>query len=273
MRKIIKKNKILLVLLLSILMIGNFSVAVNAEPSSNISIPDINISIGNGNNSANSDNKTEKSPKDYVSDIKLLILLTVLSLLPSILIMLTSFTRIVVVFSFLKNAIGASQSIPNQILIGLALFLPFFIMAPVATQVNNDAIEPYLNGKIPQSEAISIGKKPIRKFMLKQTREKDLEIFVEADNSINKDKLTKENVPLRALIPAFAISELKTAFEIGFLLYLPFILIDLVVGSVLMSMGMMMIPPAMVSLPFKLLLFVMVDGWNLLVNSLIKSFG
>ena len=153
------------------------------------------------------------------------------------------------------------------------MFLTFFIMAPVATEINNDAIEPYLNGKITQSEAISIGEKPIRKFMLKQTREKDLEIFVEADNSINKDKLTKENVPLRALIPAFAISELKTAFEIGFLLYLPFILIDLVVGSVLMSMGMMMIPPAMVSLPFKLLLFVMVDGWNLLVKSLIKSFG
>ena len=136
-----------------------------------------------------------------------------------------------------------------------------------------DAIEPYLNGKITQSEAISIGEKPIRKFMLKQTREKDLEIFVEADNSINKDKLTKENVPLRALIPAFAISELKTAFEIGFLLYLPFILIDLVVGSVLMSMGMMMIPPAMVSLPFKLLLFVMVDGWNLLIKSLILGFS
>lgn len=272
MGKLRKKNKILLILVLTILMIGNFSVTANAEPSSNISIPDINISVGNGNNTSDSSN-TEKSPQDYVSDVKLLILLTVLSLLPSILIMLTSFTRIIVVFSFLKSAIGASQSIPNQILIGLALLLTFYIMAPIATQINDDAIQPYLNGKISQSEAISIGKKPIRKFMLKQTREKDLQVFIEADKTIDKDKLTKNNVPLRVLIPAFAISELKTAFEIGFLLYLPFILIDLVVGSVLMSMGMMMIPPAMVSLPFKLLLFVMVDGWNLLVKSLIKSFG
>lgn len=261
MKNIKKYKKIGFVVLLTLLAIGIFGVIAKAAPTE-IDIPDVNISVGDG----------ESTPQDYVSNIKLLILLTVLSLLPSILIMLTSFTRLVVVFSFLKNAIGAAQSIPNQIIIGLALFMTFFIMTPVINEVNTSAVQPYLNEEISQSEAIDIGSKPIKEFMLKQTRQKDLQLFLEAAD-VDTSELTEENVPFTALIPAFAISELKTAFQIGFLLYLPFILIDLVVGSVLMSMGMMMLPPAMVSLPFKLLLFVMVDGWYLLVKSLILSFG
>lgn len=261
MKKLKVKKKVGVIVLLTLIMLGLFGVTVYAASSTDI--PNVNITVGNGGQS---------TPADYVSNIKLLILLTVLSLLPSIIIMVTAFTRIVVVFSFLKNAIGAAQSIPNQVLIGLALFLTFFIMAPVATEINDKAIQPYLNGKITQEEAYKTGSKPLKQFMLKQTRQKDLKLFVEAAK-VDQKTLTKDTVPFRILIPAFAISELKTAFEIGFLIYLPFILIDLVVGSVLMSMGMMMLPPAMVSLPFKLLLFVMVDGWYLLVKSLILSFG
>ena len=262
MKKFIKSKNFKRILFLTLLMIGIVSVVAYAAPTE-VDVPNVNISVGDG---------SESTPKDYVSNVKLLILLTVLSLLPSILIMVTSFTRIIVVLSFLKTAIGASQSIPNQILVGLALFMTFFIMTPVATQVNKEAIKPYLNEEITQQEAIEKGSKPIKAFMLKQTRQKDLQLFVEAAN-IDKSELTEENVPFSALVPAFAISELKTAFQIGFLLYIPFILIDLIVGSILMSMGMMMLPPAMVSLPIKLLLFVMVDGWNLLVKSLIVSFG
>lgn len=261
MSKLSKKKKVTLIILLTLTMVGIFGIVAYAAPTQ-VDIPDVNIQVGDG----------ESTPSDYVSNIKLLILLTILSLVPSILIMLTSFTRIVVVFSFLKNAMGITQSVPNQVLVGLAMFLTLFIMSPVVTEVNNKAIQPYLKEEITQEEAINIGKKPIKEFMLKQTRQKDLKLFIEASNT-DKDELTEENVPFTALIPAFAISELKTAFQIGFLIYLPFILIDLVVGSVLMSMGMMMLPPAMISLPFKLLLFVMVDGWNLIVKSMILSFG
>ena len=261
MKKLSKKKKIALIILLTLTMVGVFGIIAYAAPTE-VDIPNVNIQVGDG----------ETTPSDYVSNIKLLILLTVLSLVPSILIMLTSFTRIVVVFSFLKNAMGVSQSIPNQVLVGLALFLTMFIMSPVVTEVNSTAIQPYLNEEITQEEAIDIGSKPIKQFMLKQTRQKDLKLFVEASN-LSEEELTEDNIPFTALVPAFAISELKTAFQIGFLIYLPFILIDLVVGSVLMSMGMMMLPPAMISLPFKLLLFVMVDGWNLLVKSMILSFG
>ena len=187
--------------------------------------------------------------------------------------MVTSFTRIIVVFSFLKTAIGASQSIPSQILAGLALFLTLFIMSPVITEINDKAVQPYLEEKITQEEAIDNACAPLREFMLKQTRETDLELFLDISNPDNKEEITRENIPMTVVIPAFAISELKTAFQIGFLLYLPFILIDLVVGSVLMSMGMFMLPPAAVSIPFKLLLFVMVDGWNLITKSLVMSFS
>lgn len=255
-----KKNKWLYVFLLSLVMVGVTGVTALAAPST-VDLPSVNIDIGGSGSSS-----------DYVSNIKLLIFFTILSLLPAIIIMVTSFTRIVVVFSFLKNALGASQSIPSQVLTGLAIFLTLFIMQPVYSQMNEDAIQPYLNNTITQEEAIEKGGKPLREFLLNQTRKKDLELFLELSGA-DTSEMTEENVPFYIVIPAFAISELKTAFAIGFLLYLPFLLIDIVVGSVLMSMGMMMLPPAMVSLPFKLLLFVMVDGWYLLVKSLVMSFS
>lgn len=255
-----KKKKIILMLMVSLALICFVAKPAWAVPET-VDLPNINIDMGG-----------EGTPTDYVNNIKLLLLLTVLTLLPSFIIMMTCFTRIIVVFSFLKGALGAQQSIPNQILVGLALFLTIFIMSPVVSKINTDAITPYLNEEITQEQAIENGTKPIRDFMLKQTRQKDLELFVEAAN-IDQTELTKENIPLTAVIPAFAISELKTAFEIGFLLYLPFLIIDMVVASVLMSMGMFMLPPVMISLPFKLLLFVMVDGWFLIVRSLILSFS
>ncbi|WP_368487891.1 flagellar type III secretion system pore protein FliP [Clostridium sp. BJN0013] len=223
-------------------------------------IPNIDISVDNAS-----------TPQQYVGNIKLLIMLTILTLLPSFIMMMTSFVRIVVVFGFLRTAIGTQQSPPNQVLVGLALFLTVFIMLPVYGKINSEAIQPYLQNSITQEQAIERGAKPLREFMLKQTRQKDLKLFV--DEAKLNYEVTKDNVPLYVVIPAYIISELKTAFQIGFLLYIPFMIIDLVVGSVLMSMGMFMLPPVMISLPFKLLLFVMVDGWYLLVKSLIISFS
>ncbi|MFZ5648348.1 MAG: flagellar type III secretion system pore protein FliP [Bacillota bacterium] len=211
------------------------------------------------------------SPTEVVDSVKLLVLLSVLALTPAFIMMVTSFTRIVVVLSLLRGAIGATMTPPNQVLIGLALFLTFFIMAPVYNQINEKAIKPYLENRITQEQAMDEAYKPLRTFMLKQTREKDLALFV----SISKSERPRspEDVPLTVLAPAFVISELKTAFQMGFLLYVPFLVIDIVVASTLMSMGMFMLPPVMISLPFKLLLFVMVDGWYLVVKSLVESFG
>ncbi|GAA0107111.1 MULTISPECIES: flagellar type III secretion system pore protein FliP [Clostridium] len=254
-----KKNKYLFIMLIALALIFTFDKSVSAEP---INIPNVNISVGG----------ESTSPQNYVDNIKLLIILTILTLLPSIIIMMTSFTRIIVVFSFLKNALGAQQSIPNQILIGLALFLTIFIMQPVYSEINNNAFKPFMENTITQDEAMEAGSKPLREFMLKQTRQKDLELFIET-SKLDKEEITRDNISLTVVIPAFAISELKTAFQIGFLLFLPFLIIDMVVASVLMSMGMFMVPPVMVALPFKLLLFVMVDGWYLMVKSLIMSFG
>jgi flagellar biosynthetic protein FliP len=202
--------------------------------------------------------------------IQILFLLTVLSLAPAILIMMTSFTRLIVVFSFLRQAIGTHQMPPNQIMIGLALFLTFFIMTPVWQNIRETALVPYMDKKISQSQAIDEALKPVRKFMFKQTREKDLALFINLAKA-PKPKNTEE-IPTTVLLPAYMISELKTAFQIGFLLYMPFLVIDMVVSSVLLSMGMMMLPPMMLSLPLKLLLFVLVDGWYLVVGSLVKSF-
>ena len=226
-----------------------------------IPIPKISFSVDNSTN----------SPKDYVDNIKLLMLLTVLTLLPSIVIMMTSFIRIIVVFSFLRSAIGTQQAPPNQVLTGLAIFLTIFIMAPTFNQINDKALTPYMNNTISQDAAMVAGSKPLRDFMLKQTRQKDLKLFMDASKA-DTSKMTKENIPLYVVIPSYIISELKTAFTIGFLLYIPFLVIDLVVASILMSMGMFMLPPVTISLPFKLLLFVMVDGWYLIVQSLMISF-
>ena len=211
------------------------------------------------------------NPKELTPLIELFIILTFLMFLPTVIFMMTSFVRIIITFSFIKSALGAQQSIPNQILVGLAMALTIFIMAPTINQINDNAIQPYINEKIKFEEAIKEAEKPVKEFLLKQTREQDIKLFVENSN-IDKKELTKENLPLYVLAPAFAISELKTAFQIGFLIYLPFLLIDLVVSSTLMSMGMFMLPPVMISLPFKLLLFIMVDGWNLLIKSLLLSF-
>ncbi len=210
------------------------------------------------------------NPSDFVMTMQIVFLITILSLAPSILIMMTSFTRIVIVFHFLRSAL-ATQTVPsNQILIGLALFTTVFIMKPVITEINNTALQPYLKEEISQQEAMDNAVIPLKTFMLKQTREPDLSLFIELQNSgkpANTDELS-----MFTIIPAFIISELKTAFQIGFLLYLPMLAIDMIVASVLLSLGMMMLPPIMISMPFKLLLFVLVDGWYLIIESLVKSF-
>ncbi len=209
------------------------------------------------------------APSNIATSLQIVLLLTVLTLAPSILIMMTSFTRIVVVLSFLRNALGLQQMPPNQVLIGLALFLTLYIMAPVGQDINNNAIKPYTEGKITQEEAYQNAIKPLKNFMLKQTRQSDLNLFV----SLAKIKVNNaEDLPMRVVIPSFIISELKTAFQIGFIIYIPFLIIDIVVASVLMSMGMFMLPPVLISLPFKVLLFILVDGWNLVVKSLILGF-
>ena len=211
------------------------------------------------------------SNTELTSSMQMLFFMTILMLLPTILIMMTSFVRIIITFSFIKSALGAQQTIPNTILIGLALCMTMFIMSPVVEKINQNSIQPYMGEEINDEQAYEELKKPIVEFLLKNTREKDLELFVN-NSSIKGENIDREELPLNIIVPAFAISELKTAFQIGFIIYIPFLVVDLIVSSTLMSMVMFMLPPAMISLPFKLLLFVMVDGWNLLVKSLIESF-
>jgi flagellar biosynthetic protein FliP len=209
-------------------------------------------------------------PKQVTSGVQLLVLMTVLSLAPGILILATSFTRIVIVLSMLRSAIGTQAVPPNQVIIGLSLILTFFIMSPVYKQVDEAAIQPFLAEQIDQETAMDRAEKPIREFMFGQTREKDIQLFLDLGNEARP--ATLDDIPTLTLFPAFVISELRTAFTMGFVIYLPFLVIDLVVSSILLSMGMMMLPPSLVSLPFKLLLFVMVDGWYLIVRSLVLSF-
>ncbi len=211
-----------------------------------------------------------QNPQEVAVSLQILALLTVLSLAPAILIMMTSFTRIVVVLSFLRSALATGQMPPNQVLIGLALFLTFFVMAPVYDRVYRQAWVPYQAGQLSAEQALDRAAVPLRDFMLRQTRERDLALFVELAGEERPAR--REDLPLRVVVPAFVISELKTAFELGFLLFVPFLVIDMVVASALMSMGMLMLPPMMISLPFKVLLFVLVDGWHLLVRSLVTSF-
>ncbi|HGM3507975.1 TPA: flagellar type III secretion system pore protein FliP [Clostridioides difficile] len=208
----------------------------------------------------------------YTSSMQLFLFLTALMFLPFVMFMMTSFVRIVISLSFLKSALGAQQAIPSQVLVGLAIVLTIFIMRPVLNEINEKALQPYMKEEVTMEEAMKEAEGPIKEFLLKQTRQTDLDLFVE-QAGLKEKKLTRENIPLSVVVPAFAISELKTAFQIGFLIYIPFLIIDLVVASVLMSMGMFMLPPVMISLPFKLLLFVMVDGWNLIVKTLILGFG
>jgi flagellar biosynthesis protein FliP len=208
--------------------------------------------------------------QSYSLTLQLLILMTAVTLLPSIFLMMTAFTRIVIVLSILRQAIGAGQAPPNQVLIGLSLFLTFFVMAPVINQINVDAVQPYMAGTIETTDALQRATGPLKTFMLGQTRESDIATFVRITGGDGFDK--PEDVPLSILVPAFATSELKTAFQIGFLIFIPFVIIDLVVASVLMSMGMMMLSPVLISLPFKIMLFVLVDGWSLVMGTLAASF-
>ena len=222
-------------------------------------VPSVNLSVG-----------TASGPQDVSVTLQIMALLTILSLAPGILMMTTSFVRIVVVIGFLRNALSTQNVPPNQVVIALSLFLTFYIMAPYWGQANEQGIQPYLAGQISQEQAIDNVAQPLREFMFKQTRESDLALFVNLSDAERPE--SQEDVSTMTLIPAFIISELKTAFQLGFMIYIPFIVIDMIVASTLMSMGMMMLPPVMISLPFKILLFVMVDGWHLLIQSLIVSF-
>ena len=222
-------------------------------------IPSINISVDSAS-----------SPQQVATTLQIVFLLTVLTMAPAILIMTTSFTRFVIVLSFLRQAIGTPQAPSNQIVIGLALFLSLFVMMPVWEEVNNIALKPYLEETISQEEFMDRASLPIKRFMGNFTREKDLALFVRIAKMERPKNI--DDIPIWVMIPAFVISELKAAFQIGFLLYVPFLVIDMVIASILMAMGMMMMPPVMISLPFKLMLFVLVDGWHLILGSMVKSF-
>jgi flagellar biosynthesis protein FliP len=249
-----RKHLIATLLSVAILLLA---VSAFAQPAA---LPNISLNIG-GN--------TDQGKAATV--VQLLFMLTVLSLAPAILLMVTSFTRIVIVLSLVRQALGTPQMPSNQIVIGLALFLTFFIMAPVWQQVNEGALKPYYEDRITGEEAFALASAPVKNFMLKQTREKDLALFVKLAKEKRPERPADISLPV--LIPAFMISELKTAFQIGFLIFLPFIIVDIVVASILLSMGMMMLPPIMISLPFKLLLFVLVDGWYLIVGSIVRSYN
>ncbi len=215
--------------------------------------------------------KSIHQPQDFVNSIKILLGLTVLALAPAILIMMTAFTRVVIVLSFVRQALGTQNMPPNQVIVGLALFITFFIMSPFLQNINTSAVQPYLNKQITQEVALDRALVPIRQFMFNETRDSDLALFVHLSKM--PQPKTRADVPTTVLIPAFITSELKTAFEIGFIIYLPFLIIDMIVASVLMAMGMMMLPPVIISLPFKIMLFVLVNGWALIIGSLVKSFG
>jgi flagellar biosynthetic protein FliP len=242
------------IILLLLVVVGTAVAQEKALP-----LPKISVEVG-----------SSAKPQDVSVTLQILFLMTILSLAPAILILTTAFTRIVVVLQFLRQAMGIQQIPPAQVLIGLAMFLTFFVMAPTWSRVNQDAIQPYMNNTITLEQAYDRGVVPLREFMLRQTREEDLAMFVRLAG-VDKPQ-SREDVPLHALIPAYAISELRIGFQIGFMLFIPFLVIDMVISSILLSMGMMMLPPVLISLPFKILLFVLVDGWHLVVQSLLESF-
>jgi flagellar biosynthetic protein FliP len=247
------------VLALVVFALPALAQSVPGPSSPTIPIPRVNIGVS-----------PATKPSDVALSLQILLLLTVVTLAPTMLVLLTSFTRIVVVLSFVRTALGTQQVPPTQVLVGLSLLLTFFVMNPVIQDINKNALQPYLGNKISQKVAVDRAAKPLRAFMFKQTREKDVALFY----SLTKEPrpANQDDVPTYLLVPAFVISELKTAFQIGFAIYIPFIVIDMVVASVLLSMGMMMIPPVIISLPFKILIFLLVDGWNLTVQALFASF-
>ncbi len=253
-----KKGLIVLVIL-SVGLLLICPAEVHAQP---LEIPQVELQIGG---------EGEEDPESLVGFLQLLLVMALLTLAPAFVVLMTSFTRIVIVLSFTRNAMATQQIPPNQVLIGLALFLTFFVMQPTISVINETAVQPYLDGEIEQETALEVGAEPLKEFMFYHTREKDLALFVNMADIEAPE--TQEDVPLFVLVPAFVISELKTAFQMGFMLYVPFLIIDMVVASTLMSMGMFMLPPVIVSMPFKLLLFILVDGWHLVVSSLLESFN
>ncbi|KAB2847175.1 MAG: flagellar type III secretion system pore protein FliP [Melioribacteraceae bacterium] len=233
---------------------------IYAQQNPAIPIPKIDFNVG-----------TSSNPEEVSSTLQLLLLLTILSLAPSILIMTTSFLRLIIVLHFLRQALGTMQMPPNQLLAGIAMFVTFFIMSTTINKVNDEALQPYMNNEITIDSAYAKGIKPIREFMFRNVRDEDLELFMSLSSDVQPEK--REDLSTMTLIPAFVLSELRAGFIIGFFLFIPFLMIDMIVGSILMSMGMMMLPPMLVSLPFKILLFILVDGWNLIIGSLVRSFS
>lgn len=254
------RRRTLMIVLCLLAVLVLFPRLAPAQTASSIPFPQVNIGL----------DKVD-DPERVSVVLEIFLLLTVLSIAPAILIMVTSFTRVVIVLSILRQAMGTQQMPPNQVVIGLAIFLTVFIMQPVVMEIDARAFQPYLERRMALSEALEKASQPLRKFMSKQTREKDIALFIEISKMERPKSI--EEVSTFVLIPSFIISELKTAFQIAFLLYMPFLIIDMIVASVLLSMGMMMLPPVMISLPFKIILFVLADGWNLIVGSLVKSFG
>jgi flagellar biosynthesis protein FliP len=254
-KRILSRSTVWLLMIAAVLCL---SISVQAAPATNKGFSGLELRIGGD------------AKGGLTTPVQILVLLTLLSLVPAILMSVTSFTRLIIVTHFLRQAIGTQTMPPNQVLIGLSLFLTYFIMQPVCEQVNQEALQPMLNGKITEMQALDQACVPLRQFMWRYTRKQDLTLFL----NIAKEEMPRDirDLPMRVLIPSYMISELKTAFQIGFVLFLPFLVIDMVVAAILLSMGMMQLPPIMVSTPFKILLFVMVDGWNLVVGSLVKSF-
>ncbi|MFH5183182.1 flagellar type III secretion system pore protein FliP [Paenibacillus sp. TAB 01] len=244
----------------SFLLLGAAAALCSAQAYAADPIPGINIDIGSSGSTAGASNT-----------INIILLLTILSIAPAILVLMTSFTRIIIVLGFVRTSLGTQQMPPNQVLVGLALFLTFFIMAPTLGDINQNALQPYLQGQMTQTAALDKASVTIKQFMFQHTRQKDLKLFLDYSKAAPPSGV--EDTPLTALVPAYAISELKTAFQMGFMIFIPFLVIDMVVSSTLMAMGMMMLPPVMISLPFKILLFILVDGWYLVVRSLLLSYN
>jgi flagellar biosynthetic protein FliP len=250
-------KRLIPILLVCLILFSSYS-NIQAQQSQTVPLPNIGVNLGSSDN-----------PDDIALTLQLLLLLTVLSLAPSILIMTTSYLRIIIVFHFLKSALGTQQMPPNQLLAGVALFITFFIMSPTWNEFNNSALQPYLDKEISIEEAYEKGIEPIREFMLKNTRDEELKFFLQLANEERPN--THADLPMQILVPSFVLSELRAGFIIGFFLFIPFVMVDMIVASILMSMGMMMLPPMMISMPFKILLFVLVDGWSLVVGSVVRS--
>lgn len=269
MKKFIRKFAAIIIL--SILAVGTTTVSANQPELNTLKIPTLSLDL-----------KETDDPEDFVPALKIVIGLTIMSVAPAILLMMTSFTRIIVVLSFVRQAMGTVNMPPNQVMIGLAMFLTYYTMSPVFDEIKSTAYDPYISKQINQEQALDAAIIPLKKFMIKQTRETDLILFSSLAKStevLSKREsgtaalITRSNLPLSTVVPSFIVSELKTAFQIGFLIYIPFLVVDMVISSVLMAMGMVMLPPVIISLPFKLILFVLVDGWSLISENLVKSFN